>query len=188
MALRFPDPQESAKPAGPNSTTAPSSPALSTGTNRPPPPVAVRSVKQRRYDPPWRRVALRYMKGGDRTPPRPVKSLTELYRLLGWTESTAYQRRKWSNLRLQWAAQMARALRAPLAEFLETLALEEGIPESKALPPQKPRVPVASHARTSPASPPCSQAATELREVAAKRPRARRPQVTRCKMPRRDEA
>jgi hypothetical protein len=48
---------------------------------------------------------------------------------MGWTEQQVYQRRRFStHMQLRIVAQMAAALRAPLGEFLEQVALGEGVP------------------------------------------------------------
>jgi hypothetical protein len=78
---------------------------------------------------PWREVALCYLRGQAMAHPNAPKSLGELYRLMGWTEQQAYSRRRFSvHMQLRIVAQMAAALRAPLGEFLERVALAEGVP------------------------------------------------------------
>lgn len=72
-------------------------------------------------NPPWRKVLLRYIPVG--------MSLATLYRLMGWPKSVQYNRRKFPDLRLSQLAQMATAINAPIGEFLEAVALEQGIPK-----------------------------------------------------------
>ncbi len=55
-------------------------------------------------------------------------TLGDLYSRMGWVGGVKNNRRRWPYLRLQEAAQMAKALRADLGEFLVALAQEEGIP------------------------------------------------------------
>ena len=70
-----------------------------------------------------------YLAGQERAHPSAPATLGELYRLMGWTEQQAYQRRRFSShIQLRIVAQMAAALRAPLGEFLEQVAMEEGVP------------------------------------------------------------
>jgi hypothetical protein len=81
------------------------------------------------HNPPWRRVALCYLRGQPKAHPDAPASLGELHRLMGWSEQVAYQRRRFSSrMQLRIAAQMAAALRAPMGEFLEQVAMEEGVP------------------------------------------------------------
>jgi len=81
------------------------------------------------HNAPWRRVALCYLRGQESASPQAPETLAELYRLMGWTEQQAYQRRRFSShMQLRIVAQMAAALRAPLGEFLERVAMEEGVP------------------------------------------------------------
>jgi hypothetical protein len=70
-----------------------------------------------------------YLRGQEKAHPRAPSSLGELYRLMGWTEQQAYSRRRFTkHMQLRVVAQMASALRAPLGEFLEQVALLEGVP------------------------------------------------------------
>ena len=74
-----------------------------------------------KQDVPWRTVALRYLPDG--------MTLSDVYERMGWHGGVAANRRRWPNLRLQEAAQLAKAVRAPdLGAFLVELALAEGIP------------------------------------------------------------
>jgi hypothetical protein len=89
---------------------------------------------------PWRTVALCYLRGQPKAHPSAPSTLAEFYRLLGWTEQQAYQRRRFSShMQLRIVAQMASALRAPLGEFLEQVALEEGVPPVNQRVIHKPR-------------------------------------------------
>lgn len=73
-----------------------------------------------KHDAAWRRVALRHLPDGMRFP--------DLYARMGWSNGIAANRRRYGFLMLQEAAQMAKALRVDLGEFLVALAHEEGIP------------------------------------------------------------
>ena len=76
-----------------------------------------------RFDVPWRRLLLRYLK--------PDQSLSQVYRAMGWSQSTAYlRRRKCPDLRLREAVLMGMAVKAPdLGRWLLELAKESGMPK-----------------------------------------------------------
>jgi hypothetical protein len=124
-----PDPVPS---AGPTSTPDSTSSAPSTESSQSERAEVVLSENRTRglvHNAAWRKVALCYLLGAPKAHPNAPRTLAELYRLLGWTEQQAYQRRRYStHIQLRIVAQMAEALRAPVGQFCEEVAMEEGIP------------------------------------------------------------
>lgn len=105
----------------------------------------LREQATKKYDPPWKRVLLRWL--------QPGQSLLSIYRLMGLSKSRVYwlsRGEEAADLRLSLASQMARALGAPVGRFLEDLATEQGIPpiEGRPMLPLRSLKPAKQRSRT----------------------------------------